>query len=196
MDDQVGRVLDALERSGRATDTIVLFTADHGDMCGGHGMMLKAVDAFYEELVRVPFIVRWPAALSPSALNVVGNLTDTMPTLLDLVGHPIPGHVEGTSLAPFLRGERAPDDGPAYTYCERLPANPERQRRPVDLSRGSYMVRGQEWKYCRYADGDEMLFNLCADPGETINLISSPKHQTIKEQLRRELDTWLGSSQP
>ena len=195
VDDQVGRVLDALERSGRAKDTIVLFTADHGDMCGGHGMMLKATDAFYEEMVRVPFIVRWPAALSPGMLDVIGNLTDTMPTLLDLAGYPLPDHVEGTSLAPFLRSERAPGDAPAYTYCERLRANPERRRLPVDLAQGHYMVRGQEWKYCTYADGDEMLFNLVADPAEVVNLINSPEHQATKEGLRRELGRWLCTSQ-
>lgn len=191
MDAQVGRVLDALERSGRAENTIVLFTADHGDMCGGHDMMLKATDAFYDELVRVPFILRWPAELGPATSEVIGNLTDTMPTLLDLVGHPIPVHVQGRSLVPFLPGQGSTADRPMYTYCERLPVNAEKRRVSPDLTRGSYMVRGQEWKYCRYADGKEMLFNLGADPGEMVDLGDRPEHAPSKERLRRELDDWL-----
>jgi len=190
IDDQVGRVLDALERSGRAADTLVLFTADHGDMCGGHGMVWKSTDAFYEEVARVPLIVWHPAEIRPGTLDIPCNLTDVMPTLLDFAGQPIPDRVEGTSLVPYLRGEGPPGGAP-YAFSERLPANPGRRRLPVDLARGNFMIRGREWKYCRYADGDEMLFHLKGDPGETANLAGEPAYQDVKSELQRRLDAWL-----
>lgn len=188
IDDQIGRLLDALEATGRAQETIVLFTADHGDMCGEHGMVWKSTDAFYEGVARVPLIIRYPRRARGGRLDVACNLVDVMPTLLELTGHPIPAHVEGTSLAPYLRGERSPQQAPAYSFCERISPHPE-HRRVIQPDRpGHLMVRGQGWKYCRYADGDEFLYHLAGDPGETRNLAADPAHQKIKAELGRRLD--------
>jgi arylsulfatase A-like enzyme len=187
IDDQVGRVLDTLDAIGRADNTIVLFTADHGDMCGGHGMVWKSTDAFYEEVARIPFIIRYPQEIVPQQLDIVSNIADVMPTLLDFVGHPIPGHVEGNNLAPFLRGEKRPEEAPRYTFCERLAPLPEHRRDIEPGRRGSFMIRSCDWKYCRYADGEEMLYNLTEDAGETKNLVSDPRYQQIREELRKQL---------
>ena len=195
IDDQVGRILEALDRKKLADNTIVLFTADHGDMCGGHGMVWKSTDAFYEEVVRVPLIVRYPSEVRQQTMDMPCNIVDIMPTLLDFAGQPTPDHVEGVNLAPYLRGERSSEQALSYTYSERLSSNPEHTREVPDFSRGSYMIRGCEWKYCRYANGEEMLFDLKNDPGETRNLASDAHHKQTKKMLSGRLDEWLRAAE-
>ena len=194
IDDQVGRILDALDASGRAENCIVVFLADHGDLCGGHGMLWKSHRVFYEELVRVPLMIRYPRHIAPTVnANAVG-LTDIMPTLLDLTGQSIPDHVQGRSVAPHLRGDDT-KDAPAFQFSENLVGHdgPRRQIRPH--APADFMVRGQGWKYMRYADDEEMLFDLVHDPGETRNLAHDQGGEARKQQLSAELDRWLTTSQ-
>lgn len=190
VDDQVGRVLDALDRSGRADDTIVLFTADHGDMCGGHGMVWKSTDAFYEEVARVPFLMRYPRAIDAGQVpGAPCSLVNVMPTLLELAEHVVPPAIHGRSLAPLLHGEA--DHGDQVVFSERIPVNAAHTRRPVRVDQGSYMIRQGDWKYCRYADGDEVLFNLRDDPAEVSNLAANPAHRGAVDSLRQRLEAFL-----
>jgi arylsulfatase A-like enzyme len=191
VDEQVGRVWDALEASGRAEDTIVVFTTDHGDMAGGHGMFWKNTSSFYEEIVRVPLIVSYPRRIKPGRSPLATSLVDIMPTLLDLTGQPIPAHVQGHSLAPYLLGKRDPALAPPYAFCERVDSHPEHTRHLAPGTPGSFMVRGQGWKYVRYADGEEFLYHLGEDPGEAKNLATQPAYAEQKKVLRRELEAWL-----
>lgn len=191
IDDQIGRILDALDATGGTNNTLVLFTTDHGDMCGGHGMVWKSTDSFYEEVARIPLIIRYPQEIAPQQLDMVSNIVDIMPTLLDFAGHPIPERVEGNNLAPFLRGEKRPEEAPSYTFCERIAALPKRGRAIEPGRRGSFMIRSRDWKYCRYADGEEMLYNLSEYAGETRNLASDPLYRPTIEELREQLNTNL-----
>lgn len=188
VDALVGRVLEALEASGRAERTVVVFTADHGDMSGAHGMITKSTTAFYEDVVRVPLIVRWPGHVAPGVSGAAASLVDVMPTLLDLAGHAVPEGLHGRSLAPGLLGGRDGAD-PAYTFCERLPAT-GRRRTGVPAG-GDFMVRGQGWKYVRFRDGEEFLCHLAADPGETRDVAADPGAAAVKAQLEAALDEWL-----
>ncbi|MFB6217912.1 MAG: sulfatase, partial [Halobacteriaceae archaeon] len=85
VDDQVGRVLDALDRRGVADDTLVVFTSDHGDMAGGHGMVWKSTGAFYDEVMRVPLLVRGPG-VAADEVDCAASLVDVLPTVWDLLG--------------------------------------------------------------------------------------------------------------
>ena len=214
VDDQVGRILEALDATGRADDTIVVFTADHGDMAGGHGMVWKSTSTFYDEVARVPLIIRPCGTVSPAnradtgtasgacrgtlergaVSDVPACLTDIPPTLLDLVDRPIPEHVQGHSLAPYLRGEADPARAPAFTFSERVPPNREHTREVRPGTRGSFMVRGGGWKYFVYADGSEFMYDLAADPGEITNLAADPGLGEQKGRLRAELDAWLAET--
>ncbi|HEV2124847.1 MAG TPA: sulfatase-like hydrolase/transferase [Chloroflexota bacterium] len=113
LDDQLARLLRFLETSGRLDDTIVVYTADHGDYAGEHGMWAKSC-TLYDCLVRVPFVMAGPSDLIPAGGTLEGLLqsVDLMPTLLDLIGVPIPPDVHGHSLRPLWggddRGARAP----------------------------------------------------------------------------------------
>jgi arylsulfatase A-like enzyme len=114
-----------------------------------------------------------------------------MPTLLDLAGHPVPDHVQGRSLAPFLLGDRDPADSPMYTFSERIPPNPEHTRTVRADAQGAFMIRGGGWKYFRYPSGEEYLYHLADDPGETRNLAGDPSCQDRKAEVRGELQRWL-----
>jgi arylsulfatase A-like enzyme len=97
-------MLAALEAHGMAENTILLFTSDHGDYLGSHGRVQKG--DLHEESVRIPFLVRWPAGLTPRTCETqVASSVQVAPTLLALAGIPIPGHMAGSSLSPVLRGE-------------------------------------------------------------------------------------------
>lgn len=191
VDDQVGRILDALEEAGRARETVVVFTADHSDMAGGHGMIWKSTSAFYEDVVRVPLIIRFPGALQPARTDIAAGSTDLMPTLLDLAGHPVPAHVQGHTLAPYLAGERDVSQAPAYAFSERVAGNAARTRTVAPGTPGSFMIRGRGWKYVRYHDGEEYLYDLVNDPGEAENLSAQTAAHDRKRELSRELDAWL-----
>jgi arylsulfatase A-like enzyme len=191
VDDQVGRVLDALDATGRADDTIVVFTADHGDMAGGHGMIWKSTHGFYEDVVRVPLLVRYPGRIRPGSTDVSANLTDLMPTLLDLAGQPVPEGVQGRSMADVLLGSADPSVAPAYAFCERLAYHPEQRRMVQPDTHGNFMVRGRGWKYVVHDNGEEFLYDLANDPGETSNRVRDADALGRKREMRDALSAWL-----
>lgn len=194
VDDGVGRVLSALEAAGRAGDTIVVFTADHGDMAGGHGMVWKSTHAFYDEIVRVPMLIRWPGRIEPGVSGAAANLVDLMPTLLELAGQTAPEGAQGESLAPLLLGEAGEDAFRPYAFSERVHANAANTRAIEPGATFGVMVRGQGWKYVRYEDGDEYLYDLARDPGETRNLAREGAQAARKAGLVREIEAWLDAT--
>jgi arylsulfatase A-like enzyme len=189
LDNQVGKVLDALERSGRAANTLVVFTTDHGDMAGGHGMFWKSTEAFYEDVVRVPLILSYPAKLAPGVNKDAVSSADIMPTILGLSGMPIPAGVEGTNLASALTGS-ATAARATFSFCERITPNAAHVRQAAPGMRGSFMVRGEQWKYISYSDGGEYMYDLAADPGETKNVAAAAQYADRKKHLIQALDNW------
>jgi arylsulfatase A-like enzyme len=191
VDDQVGRILKTLDERGMTDDTVILFTADHGDMMGGHGMVWKSTSAFYDEIVLVPLLIRYPAAIEPQVSRLAVDLTDVMPTLLDLLGRPAPEQVQGQSLVPYLTGRRDPGAARPFCFSERVDRHPEGDRRVVRGTKGDFMIRGQGWKYIRYRQGEDYLYHLTDDPGETRNLAGDARYGPWKKKLSSELDAWL-----
>lgn len=188
LDAQVGRVLDALEATGRARDTIVVFTSDHGDMAGGHGMFWKSTSAFYEEVVRVPLIISYPAAVKPGTSDAQANLTDLAPTLLELTSHRLPP-MQGKSMAALLTG--ASTRFREFSFSERVEPNAARSRQLKPGVRSSFMVRSQEWKYCFYPDGGEYLYHLRRDPGECENLAGESQSAGRKQEMLGAVRRWF-----
>lgn len=190
IDDQVGRLLRALEATGQLDNTVVVFTADHGDMLGGHGMIWKSTEAFYDEIARVPLLVRYPPLLKPQPSNLAVDSTDLMPTLLEIAGRPVPSQAQGQSLVPYLTGRADASTARRYCFCERVSGNPQHLRLVLPGTQGSFMVRGQGWKYIRYDSRDEYLYNLREDPAETKNLSADPASQPRKRQMIDALEAW------
>jgi arylsulfatase A-like enzyme len=172
----VGRLLDALDDSGQAENTIVVFTSDHGELGGAHGGFGK--DVAWEESVRVPLWIRWPARIDPRISLDPVNAADLVPTLLTLTGaEPLATH--GTDLSPLLlAGEPV---GPPSGYVQCLVGTPD----------AWHLVRTRGFAYWEREDGaDGGLYDLGADPLEQTNLLADPAYATVVDELRAELADW------
>jgi arylsulfatase A-like enzyme len=191
VDAQIGRLLECLEEYGTYDDTIIVFTSDHGDMVGGHGMVWKSTHAFYEEVIGVPLIIaNAPDSRSGKCDGIIGSL-DLMPTMLGLTGHDIPADVQGRDFSPYMRGdvESPPKD---QIFCERIPSGRDHRRFGTCKKPGSFMVRGTRWKYMLFPDGDEYLYDLKEDPQEYENLAFS--NPSLATSLRETLSKWQRST--
>ncbi|MCL1888630.1 MAG: sulfatase-like hydrolase/transferase, partial [Kiritimatiellaeota bacterium] len=188
VDDQVGRVLDALEASGERENTVVIFTADHGDMAGGHGMYWKSTSAFYEEVARVPLIIGAPGCAAGARCASPVELVDIMPTLLELCGLDAPPDIDGESLVPLLRGgTRAKNTA----FSERLSWPAGNVRRPHTCDENcAFMLRHENLKYVVHKNGPDsyrLLFDLESDPCEHINRAGDPACSAALERMERLL---------
>jgi arylsulfatase A-like enzyme len=163
MDWCIGRILDALDELGLSDRTLVVFTSDHGNMLGQHGMMEKSTLAFYDDLMRVPLLMRLPGSIAAGTVCEAGaSSVDLAPTILDYLAAPPLKSVHGRSLRPFLDGQ--PDDGrPIYG-----------ERGEPNVAGTLRMIRTRDWKLCLPAQESKNvvtdLYQLDADPGETRNL--------------------------
>lgn len=192
IDDLVGDILKTLKEAGKMDNTLIIFTADHGDMAGGHGVYWKSTSAFYDEVTKIPLIIRHPKTEKPSVCDSAVGLTDIMPTILEFAGISVPSWAQGKSLVPFItRSRKAEENDFRYSFCERLPPNPRHQRCNINVQAGHFMVRGCGFKYVRYADGDEYLYNLKDDSGEMVNLVRDSAFIEILKIMKEELNNWL-----
>ena len=175
-----GQILAKLDELGLAERTLVVFTSDHGDMQGGHGIVCKSVPAMYEEITRVPLMFRLPGRIPAGGTPDVHALSvDMMPTLLDYVGVPAPEGIAGRSLRPFIEGQ--PDDG-APAFSERTGLNYNWVER---------MICRDGWKYVFHSAWPSELYSLKDDPGEVRNLFGDPGAQAVRDDLHRQLREWM-----
>ena len=177
LDDNIGRLNAAIHQLGLDENTIVVFTADHGECFGAHGRRAKNI--FYEEAVRVPLLLRAPG-LPTGSNDVCLNTVDIMPTLLDMLHLPIPAEVEGDSKAFFLDGKHTSNDGSLMMCCG-----------PTAAWGDGVEWRGYRTKDYTYAifrvDGQEYLFHNTVDPLQEHNLADVPEYQPLKEELRGQM---------
>ncbi|MBM4046265.1 MAG: DUF4976 domain-containing protein, partial [Planctomycetes bacterium] len=176
MDELIGRILSALKEAGLERHTLVLFTSDHGDMQAAHGMVEKSVPAYYEQIVRVPFLMRYPTIKPGRVINQHVGSVDVMPTLLEFAGMPIPKGAQGTSLKSLVEGKTNEDDRPGFS---------ERGKGERATSR---MIRTKRWKYSYFVFRERReLFDLETDLHEMSNLAESAEHRTILADLHKQL---------
>ncbi len=189
VDDQLGRIMAALENSGQRQNTLVIFTSDHGEMLGDHGLIQKGC-RFYDGLARVPLIWSWPSRISADLRSpALVELTDIAPTLLEFCGLPIPEYMTGISLLPILCGRKSPERHRDYVRCEYIDA--------LDLPDGSVasMTFDGRHKLAIYHNhGLGELYDLQNDPGEFVNLWDSTGHAALKADLiQRSFDAHMTS---
>lgn len=177
-DKYIGRILESLAALGLAERTVVVLTADHGEMLGDHGLLFKA-GYVYDEVVRTPLIVRAPGKL-PAGRRIAGmtEAIDIMPTVLELLGFTPSKRVQGQSLLPLIEGKRA-----------------ARQEVHSEFPT-TKMIRTADWKlvhYVRAPYGE--LYNLREDPHELYNLYDDPRHAKVRAEMQARLADWLVESE-
>jgi arylsulfatase A-like enzyme len=180
LDDNIGRLLKYLDSSGLAKNTIVIYASDQGFFLGDHGLFDKRF--MYEEALRMPFLVRWPAAIKAGTRSAAMAINaDFAPTFLDAAGLSVPAEMQGRSLVPVLRG-RTPADWRTSMYYRYY-------HDPGDHNtRAHYGVRTPTHKLIYFWKKDQWeLFDLINDPHELNNLYGLPSHEKITAELKAEL---------
>ena len=177
MDEWIGKLIKKIEESGHAEDTIIAVVADHGESLGEHGERTHA-ELIYNSTMRVPLILRGAPIEAGSRISDPVSVVDLLPTLLELVSLEVPKEVQGTSLAPALRGDPPPSRS---IYFESLYS-----RLHHGWSELRSIVR-EGWKYIEApaATGESELYALTEDPDELNNRIA--EHPEVARQLRNEL---------
>ena len=177
LDWNVGRLLKAIDEFGLRDSTIFVFTSDHGELFGAHGRRAKNI--FYEEAVRVPFIIRWPQKIPAGYISdVCLNTPDIMPTLLSLMELPIPEGVEGIDLSHRILGKEGSEPEAAFMMGTGAVADWEDGHEWRAL-------RSKRYTYAIYrVDGKEFLFDNIEDPYQMKNLVEDPFHKEILEYFR------------
>ena len=171
VDSQVGRLLDALDEAGLSENTIVVLWGDHGWHLGEKGITGK--NSLWERSTRVPLIIAGPGVSNGGRCTQPAELLDLYPTLIDLCGLTPRTDLEGISLRPQLNEASTKRDRPAITSH-----NP-----------GNHGIRSERWRYIRYADDSEELYDMQHDPHEWDNLAAKPEYATVIAEHRKWLPT-------
>lgn len=169
-DQMVGRLLDQLDATGRADDTIIVLWADHGYHLGDKEACVKFT--LWEKANRVPFIIVAPGIAKPGTrCDQPVGLVDIYPTLIELAGLPKKSELDGKSLVPLLKKPSMKWDRPAI----------------MTQLRGNHAVRSERWRYIRYSDGTEELYDHSKDPWEWTNLAGLPEYSSVIADHRKHL---------
>ena len=187
LDECVGWLVEALRESGELENTILVYTSDHGDMLHSRGQLKKQRP--WDESIRVPFLVRCPSSfkVKPRRLDAPINTPDIMPTLLSLAGVEVPASVEGEDFAGVIRGTRRLEDNHALITCP----SPFGQWTRAQGGREYRGLRTRRYTYTRSLDGPWELFDNQEDPFQQKNLIGSPRHHALRDELEDKLKARL-----
>ncbi len=170
VDHQIGRFLKALEQNPRGRETYVMLVSDHGWHLGEKKHWCKG--AIWEQTTHIPFIVRGPGMRKGARCSQPVSLIDVYPSLVDFAGFPVPEWLDGASVKPQLMDPGVPRSAAISSYGE-----------------GNTSIRSERWRYIRYEDGSEELYDHRVDPNEWTNLAEDPKHAATKRNLGAMIPT-------
>ena len=180
LDENIGRILDYLDKEKLASNTAVMYTSDQGFFLGENGWFDKRFA--YDVSMQIPLLMRWPGHIKPGkTINTLAQNIDYAPTILDIAGENIPNWMQGVSLKPLVTGKqkRMNRDYLYYHYYEYV-----RDHTVIP----HLAVRGTRYKLIYFYTVNEWeLYDLKTDPQEQKNLITSPVHQKIRQQMKNEL---------
>ena len=213
MDKNIGKIINKLDQIGELDNTIIIFTTDHGHFIGQHGLIAKG-PFHYEDMLRLPFIVRWPGKIKPNTTSeTLLTLVDVLPTILEVSKTKIPRELDGKSFVVSLKG----DDKQINEYIYGVATRQNIRECKIFPSR---MVRGSRFKLIRNFNsvevvnsnlGDnpiinefakigaesfpnvpyEELYDLEKDPYQKVNLIKDNKYKKIRNRLSIALENWM-----
>jgi arylsulfatase A-like enzyme len=199
VDRMVGKITSALERAGVADNTVVVFTSEHGDMMGDHGMLEKR--SFFEEASRVPLLMRVPW-LSEEQTVLEGSVghADLVPTLLDLIGEEVPDTLQGKSLQPVLKGDSDLSEndvfvqwnGTSEEIVDRFLGSAEINRMLALPWRS--VITPDRWKLNLCAGDQCELYDLNNDPHEMNNLFDDPAQADRVRDMAARIRIWQGET--
>lgn len=209
IDDAVGSIMETLSALGLRDNSLIVFTSDHGEYLGDHGLVRKGWD-FYDALLRVPMLLSWPDRIRSHSVN--DSLTESIdiaPTLLDACGIEAPQGIQGQSLLPSLIAEEGCEAAQTKAFVGAVAGNPGdrsavRSMAELDsyVSQGinvpfwqvgatqGKMVRTKRWKLARYLTGEGELYDLQNDPDELENLFNDPRHSETQKEMNELLLHW------
>lgn len=174
LDEYIGEIWDELERSGELKNTLFIYTSDHGESLGEHGIWFK--NNLYDVAARVPLVIAGAGLPKNVKINVPVSHVDLVATMLELAGSDSYNKLRGHSLLPILQGNSGIHPGFAYS-----------ESHSEGNCTGSFMIRKSDWKYIHFTWYDDLLFNVTQDPGEFNNLINKPETAVIQADLKNIL---------
>lgn len=185
IDAQVGRVMDHLDANGLTDDTIVVFTADHGDTMGAHRIWNKDY-TMYDGIYHVPFIVSWPGVTEPGSTcdEYIHHFIDLTVTFPEIAGQQVPDNLHGQSLVSLLEGES--QGRPREAYCQFHGCH-----------MGLYtlrMLQTDKWKYVFHTNDIDELYDHENDPDEMINLAERPESAEVLKTMRSRMVDWMADT--
>lgn len=186
LDEQLGRILDFLDESGLAEETIVVFTSDHGDMLWSQGRMKKQLP--WEESIHIPFLIRWPDHIqAASTSDHLFGIIDHLPTLLSLCAIELPAQLQGTDISLTMLG--AQQDSPSSLFLMDMVRMDESHTQNMGEWRG---LRTQRYTYARWVDGRPwLLYDNEVDPYQLENLVNNRDYADVQRQLEVELEAQI-----
>jgi arylsulfatase A-like enzyme len=196
VDRTIGAVLAKLEQTGLAENTIVVHTSDHGDMMGAHRLFGKEV--FFQEAVRVPWLVRFPGQTRPQTISQNVSHIDFAPTLLGLLGRENHGQCAGRNLEPLMRGQAVADQNVFMQW------HPDKKEKALKRTRlagrdavrtamnesSRAVVSPDGWKLCLRDQDKNELYNLKSDPTELRNLYTNDECKEVVSRLTGDIHRW------
>ncbi|MEO0514686.1 MAG: sulfatase-like hydrolase/transferase [Planctomycetota bacterium] len=188
VDDTVGKLLEALDTAGLADDTVVVFTADHGDNLGSHGLMGKT--QLNDESMRIPILVAGPGISSQVHADSVASLVDVPTTFLALAGQPKPDHFHGRDFADVLHAT-APAAEPRYAIVESVS-----QGLGLRTPTHSLGIPWDDLDQWQLGDTPDQFFDVTQDEFELHNLADDEDSRTIRDELHATLKSWHESIRP
>ena len=196
LDHQMGRLMAFLEETGLAGNTLVVFTSDHGELAGSHGMYRKGQPL--DESLHVPLLMRWPGRIAAgSAPSTLAGSVDLMPTLLALCGLPLPDSCSGRNLSATALG-REEERAPESVYCEGKlgsgPNAPATANSPLQSTWRSVVTERHKLIVRAGTAGVHSLYDMQEDPLELRNLAGEPESRRIRDDLLGELQQWAAQT--
>ena len=169
LDAQIGRILEAIDTSSLHEDTLVLYTSDHGEMAGHHGIWQK--QCFYEPAVSVPLMLRLPSDENGRVAENV-SLVDVLPTLLEIAGLETPSDLPGDSLLEIARQKAQQTTRAVFSEYHHM-----------GMLNAGFMLKRGDYKLCHYVGSEPQLFNVGVDPLESDDLAPKPEYTAIRDEM-------------
>ena len=206
LDDYMGQLTEKMKKWGILDNTVIIITSDHGEELFEHGFIGHASTSLnaklYDEIIHIPLIIWWPKKIKHRVADELVQQIDVMPTILDILGLPIPEEVQGYSLVPSIQGKRANNLRPVF--CETILGGYQSTKEMEEIR--LRCVRTKEWKLIYtntprhdlnsegVNNGKYELYNLSNDPKEERNIFEN--HPEVAKELKKKLFQWVETTTP